>query len=153
MRCSGVLKIPSNIGCPNYDRQRTDNRQVEAVWAVSKAGNTRIQEQNTTEDHRDGPRAQNLNGTLNSYVLRSRASTNSIVLQVNALDQLKLISLLKGVNLNDKILKGYYYDSTAGQETTVYVIDSGLEQSHSVGSLVFGLLFSNENFTIPTITP
>jgi hypothetical protein len=132
---------------------RTDNRQVEDIWAVSKAGNTRTQERNTTEDDKDGPHAQNLNGTSHFYGLRNRSSTNSIVLQANALDQLKLISQPQGVNLNDKTLRGYYYDSTAGQETTVYVIDSGVEQSHSVRFLVLGLHFSRVSFTTPAFKP
>ncbi len=132
---------------------RIDKRQIEDIWAVSKAGNIQTQERNTPEDDKDGLRAQNLNGTSHFYGLGNRSSTNSIVLQANALDQLKLISQPQGVNLNDKTLRGYYYDSTAGQETTVYVIDSGVEQSHSVGFLGLGLYFSPVSFTIPAFTP
>lgn len=33
---------------------RTDNRKIEDIWAVSKAGNIRNQERNTPEDDKDG---------------------------------------------------------------------------------------------------
>jgi len=48
---------------------RTDKRQIEDIWAVSKAGNIQTQERNTPEDDKDGLRAQNLNGTSHFYGL------------------------------------------------------------------------------------
>ncbi len=80
------------------------------------------------------PHALNITGTLSSP--RSRRSTNSIVLQADAFDSLKLISQPRGIDLNDQALRGYYYDSTAGQKTTVYILDTGLEQNHPVGPYI-----------------
>ena len=33
---------------------------------------------------------------------------------------------------DDEAFKGYYYDPIAGQETAVYILDSGVEQSHPI---------------------
>ncbi|KAI9820804.1 MAG: hypothetical protein M1827_005175 [Pycnora praestabilis] len=55
---------------------------------------------------------------------RSIIKKRGIDLQKNADDDLKVISQPKDTpNIDD--LPGYYYDSTAGQNTRVYIIDSG----------------------------
>ena len=55
-------------------------------------------------------------------------SSNGITLQSDALNDLKVTSQPRGIRLSDEYLKGYYYDSTAGQDTMVYVIDTGVDE-------------------------
>lgn len=58
-----------------------------------------------------------------------------------ALDQLKLVSQADGQKFGD--LDGYYYDSTAGEATKIYIIDSGVETSHPVCQRPGSHLFHN----------
>jgi len=51
-------------------------------------------------------------------------------MQLDAPDELKMISQAKGALLSD--LPGYAYDSRGGQGITIYIIDTGINPSHPV---------------------
>ena len=58
---------------------------------------------------------------------RRYTSANSIICEIPAPDDLKILSTPKGVSLQDT--RGYYYDYSAGQGTTVYIIEEGADTS------------------------
>ena len=63
-----------------------------------------------------------------------RAAPNKIEVIKDAVDDLKILSLPSGVAEKDPNYLGYYYDATAGQDTMVYVVDSGAAIDHHVSS-------------------
>lgn len=58
--------------------------------------------------------------------------SSSYILETNAPPELKIISQPMGVALDDKDYLGYYSDSTAGQDTRVYVVEIGAQTNHEV---------------------
>ena len=111
----------------------TNSRQVAEIRGPSSAGDNPYQGRNvTTGAHKFGRHRRALNDTSLPYEFGFQRSTNGVILQADAPKHLKLVSQPKGVGLDDKALKGYYYDSAAGEETTVYVLDTGLDSSHPV---------------------
>lgn len=58
--------------------------------------------------------------------------SRSHILDTNAPPEVRTISQLKGVALGDKDYIGYYSDSTAGQDTRVYVVETGAHTIHEV---------------------
>lgn len=74
------------------------------------------------------PRNSSKDPTLTSDISvyqGKRAAPNKIEVIKNAVDDLKPLSLPSGVAENDENYLGYYYNATAGQDTLVYVVDSG----------------------------
>ena len=57
---------------------------------------------------------------------------SSYSLDASAGPDIKVISQPRGVSLDDSKYLGYYFESTAGQHTMVYVIDTGAQIEHEV---------------------
>ena len=84
------------------------------------------------------------NSALNFRATPTRRDTvehSSFTTDAAAPPQLQIISLPKGTSLAKS--KGYVYDSSAGNDINIYVIDSGLSPSNPVSTHVLSASTTN----------